>query len=68
VKAFQRDVRKLLAFRDIGYAAAFFIVFGSSVDRVRKYAREMPNSALHLQGIELYHHQRPGEAAVLLRW
>ena len=30
---FKKDLQKLIAFRQTGYASAFFLVFGSSVDR-----------------------------------
>jgi hypothetical protein len=60
-----RDFQKLVAFREVGYFAAAFLVFGDDVDRVRNYGRE---SGIDLALIELWHHRRPGEQAALIDW
>lgn len=67
-EAFQRDMRKLIAFREIGYRGAFLIAFGESVDRIHEYAHDLGQSSIDLNGIELYHHRRAGESATPAEW
>jgi hypothetical protein len=67
-EAFQRDMKKLIAFREIGYRGAFLIAFGESVDRIREYAHDLRQSGIDLNGIELYHHRRSGESATPAEW
>lgn len=65
---FQRDMQKLIAFRDVGYAAAILLVFGESresLDRVRAHARQ---SGTETGRIELYHHPESGKPAVSVGW
>jgi len=66
-EAFQRDMKKLIAFREIGYRGAFLIAFGESVDRIREYAHNLRQSGIELNGIELYH-RRAGESAIPAEW
>lgn len=67
-EAFKRDMKKLIAFREIGYWGALLIAFGESVDRIREHARHLRQSGIELNGIELYHHRRAGESATPAEW
>jgi hypothetical protein len=60
---FERDIHKLIAFRKIGYEAAFMIVFGESIDRVLDYGRQMLRLGARLDLVELYHHRQPRKPA-----
>jgi hypothetical protein len=64
-QAMTRDLQKLVAFRNVGYFAAVFLVFGDDVDRVRNYGRQ---SGVDLALIELWHHRRPAEPAAMIDW
>jgi hypothetical protein len=64
----QRDLKKLCAFRKIGYAGAVFLVFGDSVDRVREAARREQVAIGRLEEIGLWHHARPNEPAKAVQW
>jgi hypothetical protein len=63
-----RDIQKLIAFRNIGYEAAFMIVFGNSVNRVLAYAQQLRKAGARLDLVELYHHRQPGEPASDVKW
>lgn len=67
-EAFERDIQKLLAFRDIGYAASFFIAFGESPDRVLQCGRTLSASGVPVNLVEFLHHHRAGEPATALVW
>lgn len=67
-QAFQLDIEKLIAFREIGYRGAFLIAFGESVDRIREYAHDLRQSGIDLNGIELSHHRRAEESATPAEW
>ncbi|MBI5166376.1 MAG: hypothetical protein HY998_01365 [candidate division NC10 bacterium] len=67
-KAIRRDLRKLIAFRGVGYAAAFLIVFGEPIDRVRQYGRRSQEAGIDIGLVELYHHPRPRERARTVHW
>ncbi len=60
-----RDMQKLVAFREVGYFGAVFLVFGDDVDRARDYGRE---SGIDLALVELWHHRRPEEPAATVDW
>lgn len=66
-RALTQDLRKLVAFRRIGYTAAFFLVFGEAIDGIREVAR---NDMVvgDLQSVDLYHHPRAGSAAERINW
>ena len=65
---FERDLHKLLAFREIGYEAAFLLVFGESADRVIDYGEGVRQAGLRLDLVALWHHRRPRESACLVEW
>lgn len=65
---FLLDLRKLIAFREIGYAAAFQLVFGEPVDRIRDYAHRLRQTGANLDLVELCHHRRAGEVATFIGW
>jgi hypothetical protein len=62
------DVQKLIAFREIGYEAAFMLVFGESADRAAGYGDELRRAGMPLDAVELWHHTRPGVPASVLQW
>jgi hypothetical protein len=66
-EAFQRDLQKLAAFRAIGYASAFFLVFGEPVERVREYRHVLREAGTEID-VVLLHHARPGEPAIAVGW
>ena len=66
--AIERDLSKLVAFRDVGYAWAILLVFGDSVERIRDYAHDSQKVRDNLHLIELYHHHRPEEPARGVAW
>ena len=65
-QALMRDLRKLVAFRTLGYAAAFLLVFGEGIQEVLELARDVP--AAELQMVELYYHRRPGTGVERIDW
>jgi hypothetical protein len=65
---FFEDVQKLIKFREIGYAAGFFLVFGDPIERVLKYGHEFRQRGLKLDLVELCHHRRAGEEATFIGW
>jgi hypothetical protein len=67
-EAFQRDLQKLIAFRQIGYASAHFLVFGESAERVREYTRALRDAGNEIDTVLLYHHRRAGEPASNVEW
>jgi len=66
--AFQRDINKLLAFRDVGYTGSFLISFGESLDRMLDSGRVLRGYGVPIDRVELLHHRRPGEPAVAVSW
>lgn len=67
-EAIERDLRKLIAFRRVGYTGAIFLVFGDPVENIREHAHRNQNVRGNLALIELYHHSRPGEPAKGIPW
>lgn len=67
-EAFQWDIKKLLAFRDFGYSASFFIAFGESLNRVREYGRILAESGVPVDQVELIHHRDAGISAITVEW
>jgi hypothetical protein len=65
--AFQRDMRKLMAFRATGYEAAIFLAFGEPVQRVREYSNALQEAGEAFD-VVLFHHARPGEPAIRADW
>ncbi len=66
-RAIVQDLRKLVAFRRIGYAASIFLVFGESIEGFRELARN-ELGLLDLELVDLYHHPHPGAAAQRVDW
>jgi hypothetical protein len=66
-EAFQRDLQKLAAFRAIGYAYAFFLVFGERAERVREYGHVLREAGTKID-VALLHHARTGEPAIAVEW
>ncbi len=67
-EAFERDLQKLIAFRQIGYEAAFMIVFGESIDRVLDYGEQLRRTGVRVDLVELYHRRRSKEPANHIEW
>jgi hypothetical protein len=67
-EALERDLHKLIAFREIGYDAAFMVVFGESADRVLECGEQLRRVGAKLDLVELYHHQRPEAPAKQIGW
>jgi hypothetical protein len=69
-KAVKTDLQKLIAFRNMdgGYAAAFLLVFGESVERVLDYGKRFRQAGINIDLVQLYHHRRPQEPAVTREW
>lgn len=66
-ESFQRDLQKLMAYRAVGYASAFFLVFGESIQRVREYGRTLTEAGSNID-VVLFHHIRAGEPAIPVQW
>ena len=62
------DLCKLIQFRRLGYAAAAFLVFGESVERIREVAGLHRPSLKNLANIELWHHPGPNSPAARVEW
>ena len=64
-KAVKTDLQKLIAFRNMdgGYAAAFLLVFGESVERVLDYGKRFRQAGINIDLV-----QRPQEPAVTREW
>lgn len=67
-EAFWRDLLKLIAFRNIGYEAAFMLVSGEPIDRMIDCGAELRKAESPIDHIELWHHGAPGEPARPLAW
>lgn len=69
-RAIGTDLEKLIEFRNMakGYAAAFLLVFGESVERVLDYGRDSRQAGINIELVELHHHRRVGEPAVTVEW
>jgi hypothetical protein len=67
-KGFAWDVQKLIAFRGIGYEAALMLAFGEAIERAVEYGAALRRSGVPLDLVELWHHRRPGEPAMPVRW
>jgi hypothetical protein len=65
---FQQDIRKLIAFRELGYFGAIFLVFGESLDRLRTHAAELRREGIPIDEVQLFHHSRAGTAAAPVQW
>lgn len=66
-RAIVQDLRKLIAFRRIGYAASIFLVFGESIEAFRELARN-ELGLVDLELVDFYHHPHPGAAAQRVDW
>lgn len=68
-RALGRDLRKLLAFRDhAGYAGAALLVFGESVEQVRRLRCADEALARAKECIDLWHHVAPNSPAKQIGW
>lgn len=63
-----RDIKKLFAFRDVGYTGRVLLVFGDSVDRVREVACSEQAVRERLGEIGLWHHAGPNKPAQVVQW
>jgi hypothetical protein len=67
-RAIAQDLRKLAAFREVGYEGAMLLVFGEAIDRIRECVRQEGELRALSDVVELLHHQRPGVPATTVSW